>query len=76
MNRQSQREIVWTATAGLNRLIEICTKLGLDELETINEYLNNFNLTEQEKNFILTNHGRCIDILQVSIEYPAKKVSQ
>ncbi|QHN07803.1 pseudomurein-binding repeat-containing protein [Methanothermobacter sp. THM-2] len=73
VNRQSQREIVWTATAGLNRLIEICTKLGLDELETINEYLNNFNLTEQEKNFILTNHGRCIDILQVSIEYPGEE---
>ncbi|MDI9624706.1 MAG: hypothetical protein QFX38_07460 [Methanothermobacter sp.] len=73
VNRQSQREIVWTATAGLNRLIEICTKLGLDEFETINEYLNNFNLTGQEKNFILTNHGRCIDILQVNIEYPGEE---
>ncbi|BAZ98151.1 pseudomurein-binding repeat-containing protein [Methanothermobacter sp. EMTCatA1] len=70
-NSQSQREIVWQVIAGLNRLIEIYTKLGAEP--QVNEYLNNFNLTQAEKIFILTNYNKCIDPLQVSVEYPGEE---
>ncbi|MFB2622355.1 pseudomurein-binding repeat-containing protein [Methanothermobacter marburgensis] len=70
-NSQSQREIVWQVIAGLNRLIEIYTKLGAEP--QVNEYLNNFNLTQAEKTFILTNYNKCIDPLQVSVEYPGEE---